>query len=270
MTITWKGAHPNNYMVGRSGQKIEFIVCHWIVGTLESAGATFANASRLASATYGVGGKAVHQYVRDEDTAYANGNWQSNLKSLSIEHEGGPSIPITDATYETSAQLIAEKAKLYNIPLDRQHIRKHNEVSDKPTQCPGTLDLDRLIKRAKEINTPETPPPPLITDQTIIPQLGNMEVQAIRSQISDMKRDLKSYEENSVALIHDAEKVKEDFEVYKEQQKEKDKEQVSEIGRRMEEIKDLKDRLKFYQGNTPLSEPSFTIAGYNVYFIKNG
>lgn len=218
MTITWKGAHPNNYMVGRSGQQIEFIVCHWIVGTLESAGATFANASRLASATYGVGGKAVHQYVRDEDTAYANGNWQSNLKSLSIEHEGGPSIPITDATYETSAQLIAEKAKQYNIPLDRQHIKKHNEVSDKPTQCPGTLDLDRLIKRAKEINTPDAPPPPpLITDQTRIPQIENMEVQAIRSERLDMKRDLKAYEDNSVALIHDAEKAQKDLAKYIEQ-----------------------------------------------------
>lgn len=191
MTITWKGAHPNNFMVGRSGQKIEYIVCHWIVGSLASADATFQNKDRIASATYGVGGKAVHQYVRDEDTAYANGNWQSNLRSISIEHEGGPNLPISDATYETSAQLIAEKSKQYNIPLDRAHIRKHNEVSDKATQCPGTLDLDRLINRAKEILKPTPPPVLVITDQTRIPQLNNMEVQEIRSKLNDLERDLK-------------------------------------------------------------------------------
>lgn len=154
MTIKWVGAHPNNFTVGRNGQRIQFIVLHWIVGTLKAADSTFANSSRLASATYGVGGNAVHQYVREEDTAYANGNWQSNLTSISIEHEGGPELPISDATYETSAKLVADIAKRHNIPLNRSHIKKHKEVSDKATACPGTLDVDRIIRRATELLKP--------------------------------------------------------------------------------------------------------------------
>lgn len=57
-------------------------------------------------------------------------------------------------------------------------------------------------------------PQPVITDQTRIPQLGNMEVQAIRSKIADMERDLKSYEENTLNLIHDAEKAQHDLAEY--------------------------------------------------------
>ncbi len=34
--------------------------------------------------------------------------------------------------------------------MDRKHIKGHNEIS--ATQCPGTLDIDRLIKMAKTEN----------------------------------------------------------------------------------------------------------------------
>lgn len=155
LAITWVGAHPNNFRQGRSGTRIDRIVLHWIVGTLKSAGVTFANPNRNASATYGVGNGEVHQYVKEEDTAFANSNWGMNLRAISIEHEGGPNIPITDATYETSAQLVADIAKRLGIPLDRTHILGHREVSDAKTQCPGTLDIDRIVNRAKAINTPQ-------------------------------------------------------------------------------------------------------------------
>lgn len=148
MNIIWKGAHPNNYQTGRQGNTIKGIVVHWIVGSLESADATFQNPQRIASATYGIGDEEIHQYVKEEDTAYANGNLLSNRTTISIEHEGGPNIPITDATYKTSAQLIADICKRYNIPLNREHIKGHKEVSDKATACPGALDIDRLIREA--------------------------------------------------------------------------------------------------------------------------
>lgn len=197
MNIKFVGANANNYQVGREGQQIKDIVCHWIVGSLESADATFQDPKRIASANYGVGDLDIHQYVLDGNTAYANGNLLSNRESISIEHEGGPTIPITDATYESSSQLIAHLSRLYNIPLDRNHIKKHNEVSDKPTQCPGTLDLDRLIKRAKEINN--VPAQPTWNDQTKIPlnvvtvldKYEERELQAIRSDYIDKDQSLK-------------------------------------------------------------------------------
>lgn len=182
MNITWIGAHPNNYMVGRNGQTVQGLVLHWIVGTLESADKTFQNPDRIASATYGVGGRAVHQYVREEDTAYGNGNWNSNLTTISIEHEGGPNLPISEETYQTSIKLVAELCQKYSIPLDRQHIKGHKEVSNTPTTCPGTLGIDRIIRDSAIIAQPIAQ-----TDQTIIDlgQYGKHEVQAIRGFYGD-------------------------------------------------------------------------------------
>lgn len=141
---TWIGAHPNNFQAGRAGNTVNKIVCHWIVGKLSAADATFQDPARVASAHYGVGNNEVHGYVKEEDTAYHAGNLTVNRQSIGIEHEGGPSIPISEETYQTSGKLIREIAKRYNIPLDRAHIIKHSEVP-RATACPGTLDLDKLI-----------------------------------------------------------------------------------------------------------------------------
>jgi len=147
MTIKWIGCHPNNFG-SRYSNKINKIIVHWIVGTLESADATFQNPNRVASAHYGVGDNDVHQYVKEEDCAYHAGNLMVNRQSIGIEHEGGPDLPISDATYQTSAQLIKDICQRHNIPIDRDHIKGHREIS--ATQCPGTLDIDRLISLALE------------------------------------------------------------------------------------------------------------------------
>ena len=152
MTITWVGAHSNNYAKGREGNTIKKIVIHWIVGKLEAADAVFKNSGSIVSAHYGIGGTVVHQYVKEEDTAYHAGNLTVNRQSVGIEHEGGPDLPISDLTYKISSQLIADICRRYSIPLDRTHIIKHSEV--KATQCPGTLDLDKLIGMATQIVAP--------------------------------------------------------------------------------------------------------------------
>lgn len=148
MNIIWKGAATSNYQEGRSGNKIDKIVIHWIVGKLLAADAVFSNPDKQVSAHYGIGGNQIHQYVREEDTAYHAGNLTVNRQSIGIEHEGGPDLPISDETYETSAELIAEICRRHSIPLDIDHIKEHREI--KATQCPGTLDRTRLINRAKE------------------------------------------------------------------------------------------------------------------------
>jgi len=142
-------ANKNNYGVGRNGEKIDKIIVHWIVGTLESCDATFQNPTRLASAHYGIGDDEIHQYVKEEDTAWHAGNLTVNRQSIGIEHEGGPDLPISETTYQTSARLINEICQRYSIPIDREHIKGHREI--KATQCPGTLDIDRLVNMAKSI-----------------------------------------------------------------------------------------------------------------------
>lgn len=152
MTITWIGANSANFQKGRNGSTVSKVVIHWIVGKLAAADATFQDPKRIASAHYGVGNKVIHQYVKEEDTAYHAGNLTVNRQSIGIEHEGGPDLPISEETYKTSAQLVADICRRYAIPVDRTHIIKHSEV--KATQCPGTLDIDRLVSMVGSILAP--------------------------------------------------------------------------------------------------------------------
>jgi N-acetylmuramoyl-L-alanine amidase CwlA len=135
-----------NYTQGRQGKKPDRIVVHWIVGKLSAADAVFKNPASEVSAHYGIGNNVIHQYVVEQDTAWHAGNWDMNLRSIGIEHEGGPNLPISEETYQTSANLIREISQRHNIPIDKNHIIPHRDI--KPTQCPGTLDLDKLISLA--------------------------------------------------------------------------------------------------------------------------
>jgi len=136
-----------NFTGGRTA-KIDRIVIHWIVGTLASADATFANRNSQVSAHYGIENSTVHQYVRESDTAWHAKS--ANARSIGIEHSAAPLRNATATTIKTSAKLVADICKRYNIPIDRKHIIKHSEVV--ATACPGTIPIDEIIKQAKELN----------------------------------------------------------------------------------------------------------------------
>jgi hypothetical protein len=122
---------------------------HWMAGRLAGTDARFKKEGEQVSAHYGIGGDGtIHQYVDEANTAYHAGDFPANQESVGIEHEGGPDIPITDSVYNESAKLIKGICARHGLPLERSSLRKHNEF--KPTQCPGTLDLDRIIKLAKQ------------------------------------------------------------------------------------------------------------------------
>lgn len=145
MNISWIGSP--NYTKGRQGASVDKIVCHWMAGTLAATDSVFQNTTRQTSAHYGVGqGGNVHQYVKESDTAWHAGNWNANISSIGIEHEGGPGIPITDSVYQTSGELIASIWQRVGRQLP---LRKHSDF--KATQCPGTLDLNRLTDIATKI-----------------------------------------------------------------------------------------------------------------------
>lgn len=127
--------------------KIDTIFIHWIVGNLASADAVFKKPGGT-SAHYAVEDENVHQYVKEDKVAYHAGVYSWNQRSIGIEHSADPNRPASDKTYAISAKLIAEICKRHGIPLDRQHIKGHKEV--KATQCPGTMDIDRLIQLAKQ------------------------------------------------------------------------------------------------------------------------
>ncbi len=158
------GCAEANFLKGRAnGIKPEAIVIHIISGSLESAKAQFADPASQLSAHYGVGRDGtVLQFVEEEDTAFhagvvVNPTWTGihgglnpNLYTIGIEHEGGPTDPWTDAQFSASAQLVAEIAGRWTIPLDAAHIVLHQEIrASKP--CPGDrFDRDKLIALCKQ------------------------------------------------------------------------------------------------------------------------
>lgn len=156
MNIQWIGS-PNK-TIGRQGQKITGCVIHWIAGNLASADATFQNTIRNTSAHYGIEDTTIHQYVRDEDTAYHSGNWTVNTQTIGIEHSAQPGRDASQATLDTSAQLIADLASKHGFAINSSTIRPHNAI--KATQCPGTINVAWLINKANElIGRPNTPAP---------------------------------------------------------------------------------------------------------------
>lgn len=161
--IRWRGAHPNNFTVGRPGASRDGReTFHHIVGSRESAVIVFNQPTRGASSHFVVGADIVDQCVDINNTAWCDSNWESNLRSITVEHEGGQNGtgPYSDAMYERAAHLCAWLRENYGI---NRYVR-HRDVSLTSTACPGGLDVERIWRRSEEIirqyNQPVTPPAP--------------------------------------------------------------------------------------------------------------
>ncbi len=181
MNIVWKGS-PN---FDSNRKPIDRIVLHWFgAGTLESAHTTFQKPGGT-SAHYGISGSRVWQWVKEENVAWHAGNYAMNQRSIGIEHDATTTSPASEETYKTSAQLLADICKKYNIPLDRTHVIKHSEVP-RATQCPGTLDIDRIIALAQAINAQPVPSPIVTNPQAklgLVAPYGVQELQAVNSML---------------------------------------------------------------------------------------
>lgn len=160
--IRWRGAHPNNYTPGRSVARDGRTSHHHVVGSRESAVVVFNQPTRGASSHFVVGGDIIDQCVNINDTAWCDGNWESNLRTISVEHEGGwnGTGPYSDAMYEQAAHLCAWLRENYGV----NRFVRHRDVSLKSTACPGGLDCERIWNRATQLinqyNQPVTPPQP--------------------------------------------------------------------------------------------------------------
>jgi N-acetyl-anhydromuramyl-L-alanine amidase AmpD len=114
------------------GIRIDQIVLHTTEGSYDSAIATF-QGPNAAAAHYVMRSSdgAVTQMVSDKDIAFGDNNYDSNLHSIQIEHEGFSAFGAdwyTDVTYQQTAKLVKYLVKRYDIPLDRQHILAHDNV----------------------------------------------------------------------------------------------------------------------------------------------
>lgn len=136
--------------------KIDRVVLHTMVGTVKSANARFNNPSSQVSSHYGVDMNGdLYQWVDEDNVAYTNGNYAMNQRSVTIEHADNGDYDGTrpDSLYQTAGNLVRDICQFYGIPIDRAHILKHREIV--ATHCPGTLDVDRIIRIAKGEEKPQ-------------------------------------------------------------------------------------------------------------------
>lgn len=144
-------AHRNNFEKNRSDQNPELFLLHWSAGELLSeTDNKFSDPNRLASAHFAIEDAEIHQYVKEPDTAFHAGLTSVDKKAIGIILIGGPNMPISERTYQTVSLLVEELARKYRIPLDRDHIKGHNEVSK--GFCPGTVDINRIVVESKALS----------------------------------------------------------------------------------------------------------------------
>ena len=151
MGIEWRGPIPEgNYTVGREGNTIDLIVDHWTVVMFEGAIRRFKDPNSRLSAHYVIGQDGrIAQLVSEDDTAYHAGRYEVNLRSIGIEHEASPMMAPTEALYAASARLHLEIANRYGLALEVGNtVLPHRAIV--PTECPGTLDLERIVREATE------------------------------------------------------------------------------------------------------------------------
>lgn len=180
---------------------IDRIILHTMVGTASGADARFNDCTSKVSAHYGVleSGEIWH-WVDEDWVAYHAGNDTMNQRSIAIEHEdnGDYNGVRPDSLYNSSASLVADICKFYEIPCDRQHILKHNEVI--ATGCPDALDVDRIVKQAGDILNPPTSVI-IIDPQAKIqlnPPYGVTELQAINSMFKAKDQYIASHPDTPV------------------------------------------------------------------------
>lgn len=149
--IIWKGAHPNNFTVGRpNGGRNGQETFHHVVGSADSAVLVFNNPSRGASSHFVVTDKpnVIYQCVDMNNTAWTDGNWASNLRAVTVEHHGDWRGGYNNATVRENAAKLAAWLRDQGIV---NHAIRHRQVSTTGTVCPADFPVEAVWNRASEI-----------------------------------------------------------------------------------------------------------------------
>ncbi|MFJ8847042.1 N-acetylmuramoyl-L-alanine amidase [Streptomyces cyaneofuscatus] len=149
----WAPAHGANYTVpGHPSERhVDRVVIHVAQQLFTPTIRIFRDPAKQVSAHYVVrsGDGHVAQCVRESDIAWHAGNWDVNVRSIGIEHEGWVDRPefFTDVMYRRSALLTAAICERHGIPKDRAHIIGHHEVPGSDHTDPGVFwDWDRYLR----------------------------------------------------------------------------------------------------------------------------
>lgn len=176
-SIQWVSAASTNYTVGRN-RPIRYITFHHVVGSDDSAISKFKTVGVKVSAHFVVGDTKITQMVDLNNTAYCNGNWDSNNECITIEHEGDWRNGYRNqAVIDNSARLVAWLRTVYpGIGFNR-----HRDV--KSTACPADLPVEEIWNKATQLMKPPTPPP------APVPPAPTLNVTDVKNKIVILNKD---------------------------------------------------------------------------------
>lgn len=165
-------ANGNNYTPGRGGNPIRYVTIHHSAGWEATLRYLWADPNRNGSSHFWVGNQPgqIEQYVDTDDTAWTNGNWQSNQQSVTIEVRGDWRGYYDQQTLNNLELLLQQIRKNY----PHADIQYHKDVSDKITLCPADLKdkgwARQVWDRVTTWLNPPTPPAPTIKYTPITPK----------------------------------------------------------------------------------------------------
>lgn len=153
---------PINFQKGRKGAfPPDCLVIHVTEGDARSVRSWFHDPAAQVSAHYMTQKDGtVVQFVREEDTAWANGRVDHptaqlvldrtgsnpNWWTISIENEGDGKSELTNPQRIALYELIRDiQSRHSRITTDRTHIVGHHEIYSLKT-CPGAISVDRIVR----------------------------------------------------------------------------------------------------------------------------
>lgn len=167
-------ANINNYTPGRT-RPIRKLTIHHSAGWENTLRYLWADPNRNGSSHFWVGNQPnqIEQYVDTADTAWTNGNWNSNCESITVETRGDWRGYYDQPTLDNLYALMVKLLPIYPQLL----VEYHMDVSTKITLCPADLKHKGYAKAewdkaVASFNKP-TPPPAtggVISYQAITPK----------------------------------------------------------------------------------------------------
>lgn len=144
--------NPNTMNSSAERSKIDRIVVHHNATTNKDVAMNtwLQGGAANTSAHYEITPTEIIGCVGEEQTAWHSGDWNMNLRSIGLEHlnaTGAPNWTVSDATLDKSAHLIADICQRYGFEPNATTIIPHSSVS--ATACPGGLDINKLIEKAR-------------------------------------------------------------------------------------------------------------------------